>query len=113
MRKNSSRENRSLFPSRNFKRQTKGGREIFIQGKVKKGSILFAVEDKFSSQVSSLDRSCRSLDWSPSTEVLMFAILLVSSRSRERRINQTRLYSDNHYFDEYKMDIYPFQGTGV
>lgn len=38
MRKNSSRENRSLFPSRNFKRQTKGGggREIFIQGKVKK-----------------------------------------------------------------------------
>lgn len=53
MRKNSSRENRSLFPSRNFKRQTKGGggREIFIQGKVKKGSILFAVEDKFSSQV--------------------------------------------------------------
>lgn len=39
MRKNSSRENRSLFPSRNFKRQTKGGgggREIFIQEKVKK-----------------------------------------------------------------------------
>lgn len=43
----------------------------------------------------------------------MFAILLVSSRSRERRINQTRLYSDNHYFDEYKMDIYPFQGRGL
>lgn len=39
-------------------------------------------------------------------------MLLVSSPSRERRINQTRLlYSDNHYFDEYKMDIYPFQGT--
>lgn len=62
MRKNSSRENRSLFPSRNFKWQTKGGegeeggggRGIFIRGKTI--DLYSRSGTNFLRQFSSLDR---------------------------------------------------------